>query len=109
RSRFLHPIVTWIGCCTLALTLGCITGIEESSTASASGVGVGMLASATTTVQAASNATYGDVLATGAGLALYSLNTDEGGQSTCTGACAAAWPALTVPTGTTPTGGSGVT
>ena len=68
-----------------------------------------MLASATSTVQAASNATYGEILTTGTGLALYSLNTDQGGQSTCTGACAAAWPALTVPTGTTPTGGSGVT
>jgi LPXTG-motif cell wall-anchored protein len=109
RSRFVHPTITWIGCCALALTVGWNTGIDESSSASASGVEVGVLASAATTVQAASNATYGDILTTGAGLALYSLNTDEGGQSTCTGACAAAWPALTVPTGTTPTGGSGVT
>lgn len=109
RSRFVHPTVARIGFCALALAGG-ITGIDKSSGAStASGIGVGMLASAASTVQVASNATYGNILTTGAGLALYTLSTDQGGQSTCTGACAAAWPALTVPTGTTPTGGSGVT
>ena len=90
--------------------LGCITGINKPSSASSPGsIGADMLANTTSTVQAASNATYGEILTTGTGLALYSLNTDQGGQSTCTGACAAAWPALTVPTGTTPTGASGVT
>jgi predicted lipoprotein with Yx(FWY)xxD motif len=112
QSRFVLPTVTRIGFCalTLALALGWIIGINKPSSASpASGVGGEMLAGATSTVQAASNATYGEILSTGAGLALYSLNTDQGGQSTCTGACAAAWPALTVPSGTTPTAGSGVT
>src|SRR3984957_17138989 len=112
QSRFVLPTVTRIGFCalTLALALGWIIGINKPSSASpASGVGGEMLAGATSTVQAASNATYGEILTTGAGLALYSLNTDQGGQSTCTGACAAAWPALTVPSGTTPTAGSGVT
>jgi predicted lipoprotein with Yx(FWY)xxD motif len=56
-----------------------------------------------------SNATYGDILATPSGLALYTLDTDHGGRSTCTGSCIKAWPPLTVPAGTTPTGGPGVT
>lgn len=46
---------------------------------------------------------FGRILTDSAGKPLYTLS------GTCTGACASAWPALTVPTGTTPTGGSGVT
>ena len=42
-------------------------------------------------------------------MALYTLATDHNGQSTCHGSCAAAWPPLTVPAGTVPTGGPGVT
>jgi len=72
----------------------------------AGGSGAG---AATPTVQVTTNAAFGAILANSAGFALYTLNTDHNGQSTCHGACAAAWPALNVPTGTVPTAGPGVT
>ena len=43
------------------------------------------------------------------GFALYTFPSDHNGMSTCTGACVSVWPALTVPAGTTPTAGTGVT
>jgi predicted lipoprotein with Yx(FWY)xxD motif len=63
---------------------------------------------ATPTVQVATNATFGTILVNGAGQALYTLNTDHNGQSTCHGSCAAVWPPLNVPAGTVPTAGPGV-
>jgi predicted lipoprotein with Yx(FWY)xxD motif len=109
RRRLVNPAVCRIGFCALAVT-GWTMGFDTSNSASAaSDIGASTLASGTSTVQLASDATYGNILTTGAGLALYTSESDQGGQSTCTGGCAAAWPALTVPTGTTPTGGSGVT
>jgi predicted lipoprotein with Yx(FWY)xxD motif len=94
----------------VAAVVGWNAGIDESdSAANAAGAVVRVLLGTTPSVEVASNTTYGNILTTGTGLALYTLDTDHGGQSTCTGACAAAWPALTVATGTTPTGGSGMT
>jgi predicted lipoprotein with Yx(FWY)xxD motif len=73
-------------------------------------VGASGIATADTpTVQTATNATFGTILTTDSGMALYTLDTDHNGQSTCHGACAAAWPPLDVPAGTVPTGGAGVT
>ncbi len=59
-------------------------------------------------VQAVTDPTYGRILATGGGLALYTFASDHDGVSTCTGGCLSAWPPLTVPAGTTPTAGPGV-
>ncbi len=44
-------------------------------------------------------------------MTLYTFTKDvkDSGISTCTGGCLTAWPALTVPVGSTPTGGAGVT
>jgi predicted lipoprotein with Yx(FWY)xxD motif len=72
-------------------------------------VGVTAASAAAPTVLVAANATFGPILTTGTGMALYTLNTDHDGQSTCHGSCAAVWPPLTVPAGTTPTAGPGVT
>jgi predicted lipoprotein with Yx(FWY)xxD motif len=63
----------------------------------------------TPTVLVTTNATFGPVLTTGSGFALYTLDTDHNGQSTCHGGCAAVWPPLTVPSGTVPSRGPGVT
>jgi predicted lipoprotein with Yx(FWY)xxD motif len=109
RRRRVNPTVCRMGFCALAVA-GLTMWVDTSNSASAaSDIGASALASGASTVQLASDATYGNILTTGTGLALYTLNTDQGGQSTCTGGCAAAWPALTVPNGTTPTGSSGVT
>ena len=67
----------------------------------------GTTTSAPATVHAAATSS-GRILENSAGMALYTLDTDHGGQSTCTGACVAAWPPLTVPAGTTPTAAAGV-
>jgi predicted lipoprotein with Yx(FWY)xxD motif len=49
----------------------------------------------------------GQILTDGNGMTLYVFAKDAPGVSNCTGGCLAAWPALTVPAGTTPTAGSG--
>jgi predicted lipoprotein with Yx(FWY)xxD motif len=61
-------------------------------------------AKAAATVKAAST-NKGTVLVNSAGMPLYTL----AAGTPCTGACAQAWPALTVPAGTTPSAGAGVT
>jgi predicted lipoprotein with Yx(FWY)xxD motif len=40
---------------------------------------------------------------------LYTFDRDTPGVSNCKGGCITTWPALTVPSGTTPTAGAGVT
>ena len=54
-------------------------------------------------VQVVTVPTYGAILTDGSGKPLYSLS------GSCTGSCASAWPALTVPMSTKPTGGTGLT
>jgi predicted lipoprotein with Yx(FWY)xxD motif len=73
------------------------------------GAGGALAWAGTPTVQVGSNATFGAILTNSARQALYTLNTDHNGQSTCHGSCAAAWPPLDVPAGTTATAGPGVT
>jgi len=80
-----------------------------AATTSVSGAPANAMLSATAVVQVGTNATYGNILTTSTGQALYTLNTDHNGQSTCTGSCVQVWPALTIAAGTTPTGGPGVT
>ena len=76
------------------------TSTTAASTASTSGSGV---------VGVATGGTHGTILVTKAGATLYRYSPDGTGNSTCTGQCAAAWPPLTVPAGTTsPAAGPGV-
>lgn len=58
------------------------------------------------TVQAKTNKTYGTYLVDSSGQSLYVLSADSKNTSTCSGACAQAWPPLTVTAA--PTAGSGV-
>jgi predicted lipoprotein with Yx(FWY)xxD motif len=78
-------------------------------TAVVSTAGVSAASAATPTVESVTSASFGTILATGSGLALYTLTTDHNGQSTCHGSCAVAWPPLTVPAGTVATAAAGVT
>jgi predicted lipoprotein with Yx(FWY)xxD motif len=66
-------------------------------------------AASATTVDMATNATFGAILTDAQGFALYTFANDANGISSCNASCLAVWPALTVPDGTTPTGGPGVT
>jgi predicted lipoprotein with Yx(FWY)xxD motif len=54
------------------------------------------------------NEELGEFLVGGDGMTLYIFTPDEPGVSNCNGGCATAWPPLTVPDGTEPTAGSGV-
>ena len=51
------------------------------------------------------------IVAASNGMTVYNFTKDvaNSGTSACTGGCIAKWPALTVPAGTTATGGPGVT
>jgi predicted lipoprotein with Yx(FWY)xxD motif len=64
------------------------------------------------TVEAKEVGTAGTILVDGASgmtVYLFTKDTKDSGTSVCTGGCLDTWPALTVPAGGTPTGGSGVT
>ena len=64
------------------------------------------------TVEATSVGSLGTVLVAGSnGMTVYTFTKDvkDSGTSACTGDCLVKWPALTVPAGTTPTAGSGIT
>jgi len=63
-------------------------------------------------VMTATVGSQGTLLVAGAnGMTVYTFAKDvvNSGTSACTGGCITKWPALTVPAGSTPAGGSGVT
>ena len=84
------------------LAAACSSTSTGSSSATAASNSTGS-AGGTAVVKVVSVPTYGHILTDSAGKPLYTLS------GTCTGACASAWPALTVAAGSMPTGGAGVT
>lgn len=69
-------------------------------------------AAATATVLAKDAGSAGTVLVAGSsGMTLYTFSKDVAGsgKSACSGACLQKWPALTLPAGTSPAAGAGVT
>jgi predicted lipoprotein with Yx(FWY)xxD motif len=63
------------------------------------------------TVEAEEVGDLGTVLVAGSNemtVYIFTKDVKDSGESACTGQCLANWPALTVPAGSTPTGGSGV-
>ncbi len=93
---------------------GCSSGSPIQTPPAATSV----VAGATSTLAPASGSTVmaasaggSTVLVAGAnGMTVYAFSNDSAnsGTSACTGTCATKWPPLTVPAGTTPTAGSGV-
>lgn len=69
----------------------------------------GASAAVSGTVATASANGVGPFLTGAGGRTLYVLSTDGTDTSACTGACTSVWPPFTVPAGTTPTAGAGVT
>jgi len=63
-----------------------------------------------TTVKAAQNATLNTkILVNQTGRSLYHLVPEKGKKFVCTGSCATIWPPLTVPKGSKPVAGPGIT
>jgi predicted lipoprotein with Yx(FWY)xxD motif len=83
------------------LATACSSGGSATSTSSSPSSSTGS-AGTTAVVKVVTVPTYGQILTDSSGMPLYTLS------GTCTGSCASAWPALTVPAGTNPTGGAGV-
>lgn len=102
----------------LAATLiaACSSGATPApSTAPAPAASVAASAAASTAAGATTVITMttssGAVLAAGSNqMTVYTFTKDtaNSGTSACTGGCLTAWPALTVPAGTTPTAGTGI-
>ena len=94
------------------LVAGCSTAAATQSPTTLPSAASSSAASSSATVVAVTAGSNGTVLAAGSnGMTIYTFTNDkaDSGTSACTGACLVKWPALTVPAGTTPTGGPGVT
>ncbi len=98
--------------CAGAATTAPATSAPSAAPAAASPAPSAAPASGGQTVMTATVGSQGTLLVAGSnGMTVYTFNKDvvNSGTSACTGACITKWPALTVPAGSTPAGGSGVT
>jgi predicted lipoprotein with Yx(FWY)xxD motif len=116
RKGLLRPRTAVGALAVAAIALAaCGSSSPSSTTAASANTGTGAAASpgttaaTTATIKTASSSQFGTILVNGAGMALYTYGPNNGGTTNmCMGACLQAWPAVTVPTGTTPTLASGV-
>lgn len=116
RARRLFAVVLTA---TLALGMAACGDDDDEPVVTGAGQTGGTTATtlAAVTTTAAPKATVatattglGTVFVDGAGRTLYTWDRDTGPTSTCTGNCAATWPPLMLPAGTTtPVAGPGVT
>jgi predicted lipoprotein with Yx(FWY)xxD motif len=111
RSKHLGPLAAaTAGALSAVAITAC--GSASSSNQTTTGAGAPAAASAPSSTSAPSgtvdlaNSSLGPILIDAQGTTLYLWQADTGAKSTCTGACASAWPPL-VTTGK-PTAGSGV-
>jgi predicted lipoprotein with Yx(FWY)xxD motif len=100
RRRIL--CVSTIGAVAL-LAAACSSGGSASSSTTSTTSSSSRPAGSAAVVKVVTISPYGQILVNSSAKPLYTLS------GSCTGACASAWPALTVPAGTKPTGGAGVT
>ena len=93
-----------VGClgAVALLAAACSSSTTSSSSAAAASNSTGSTGSSAV-VKVMTVPTYGAILTDGTGKPLYVVS------GSCTGGCTSVWPPLTVPAGTTPTGGTGVT
>jgi len=86
-----------------------LTRVLPLALLAAVGAGVAVAATATHTGTVNAGATkYGTVLISANGRTLYHFTVEKRGKIACTGACAKAWPPLTIQKGSRPTAGAGV-
>ncbi len=115
RTGLLRPRTAVAALAVAAIALAaCGSSSPSATTAASANTGTGAAASpgttaAAATVKTASSSQFGTILVNSAGMALYTYGPNNGETTNmCTGACLQAWPAVTVPAGTTPTLASGV-
>jgi predicted lipoprotein with Yx(FWY)xxD motif len=107
RSALHRPHSRWL----LGAVLGAVVlGAAACGASSAATTPTAKAASPALTVSTVHSDSLGTILVDQSGLTLYRYTPDGTGKTTCTGACAAAWPPLVLPTAATHlTGKDGVT
>jgi len=107
RSALRRPRSRWL----LGAVLGAVgLGAAACGASGAATATTAKAAPPALTVSAVHSATLGTILVDQSGLTLYRYTPDGTGKTTCTGACATAWPPLVLPTAATHlTGKDGVT
>ena len=112
------PLVLALAACsgaaaTAAPTTAAVPSAPAPSAAASTGTGAGASGGASgATVNATAVGTIGTVLvdgATGKTVYTFAKDTKDSGTSACLTGCITKWPALTVPAGSTPSAGTGVT
>ena len=95
------PVTTGGGAQPDATTTTTTTAAGSATTTTAAGAAGATVSTATSSL--------GTILVDADGMTLYTWDRDTGPTSTCTGNCAATWPPLVLPAGTTtPVTGTGV-
>jgi predicted lipoprotein with Yx(FWY)xxD motif len=89
------------GVAAAALLAVAAAGVAVAMAATSSGTSSG-------TVKAAHSSKFGTLIVSASGMTLYHYTPDKLNGIKCTGACAQFWPPLTVPAGTKPKAGSGL-
>jgi predicted lipoprotein with Yx(FWY)xxD motif len=96
--------VAALGAIALAACGSSSYGSKSHAAPAAPAYGAQAAAPATRASVTTGNTSLGSVLVDGSGLTLYGRTTDMNGMSSCTGACAAAWPPVTVSSSSLPAG-----
>lgn len=105
----MYARVRWVGVGLFVSAVMAACGSQSPSSSSNSATATPS-PSATPVVMTKMVGSEGNILVAGSnGMTVYNFSKDTAGVSNCKGACITNWPALTVPSGQTPTGGSGVT
>lgn len=112
RGRKLSAVVL---SASLAMAMAACGDDDEPVTAAGGQASQTTAAPATATTAAplatvaTANSSLGTILVDANGRSLYTWDRDSGGNSTCTGGCAATWPPLVLPAGVSaPVAGTGV-
>ena len=85
------------------------TGGTSATTAAPAPAATTPTTAAATPTVATANSSLGTIFVDAAGKTLYTFDRDTGPTSACTGQCAATWPPLVLPSGTTtPVAGPGI-
>jgi len=98
-----HRALRLSGLCAVTILFAACSSSSSSTSSTAQPSTSSVAGGSSAVVKTVTVPTYGPILTNSSGMPLYTLS------GSCTGSCASAWPALTVPAGTKPTEVAGVT